>query len=98
MKIYGLSKALVSETFNFVILIMVVLKTKTKTIPSKNNGRMEGRTKKIYGELFLPMYRCVGWFPRPCSYSPKSQYSFKHKYNISNMDLVGYTKRFLHVS
>ena len=57
MKVYGLSKALVSETFNFVILIMVVLKTKTKTIPSKNNGRMEGRTKKIYGELSFP---CIG--------------------------------------
>ena len=50
---------------------------------------MKGRIKKIYRELFFPMYRRVRWFPHPCSYSSKS-YSFKHKYIISNMGLVGY--------
>ena len=59
---------------------------------------MEGRIKRIYRELYFPIHRCVGWFPRRCSYSSKNHYSFKHKYTISNMDLVGHSKRFLNVT
>ena len=96
--VFGVSKAL-AETFNFVICIMIVaLYDRYVALPKTIEKSKEELKEFLDNYTMLP---CIGsWdgFHVHVSTRLKNHYSFKHKYTISSMGLVGYNKRFLHVT
>ena len=96
--VLGVSKALASEMLNYVIPIMVVDLYNRCVALSKT---IEERKEELKGFIENYSFPCIGaWsgFHVHVATGLRNHYSFKYKYTISNMGLVRYNKRFLHVT
>ena len=97
--LFGVSQSVATETFNQVICVIMVscLYNEFLYLPRSDD---EWRTDC---KLFIENYKfpCVGaWdgFYVHGATTLRYYYSFKNKYTISSMGLIGHNKRFLHLT
>ena len=95
--VFGVSRAIASETFSNVIRILVSeLYDRFVVLQTEEEWKLEAKS-------FLENYSfpCVGaWdgFHVQVGSRLKNHYSFKHKYTITNMGFIGHNKRFLNLT
>ena len=96
--VFGVSKSLATDNFNFVIRILVAKLCDQFVVLPKTEEEWKTELKGFIENYAFP---CIGgWdgFHVHVATRLKNHYSFKHKYTLSNMGLVGYNKRFLNLT
>ena len=96
--VFGVSISLASETFNFVIRVLVAELYDRFVVMPKTNDEWKSELKGFIENHSFP---CIGaWdgFHVQVASNLKNHSSFKHKYTLSNMGLVGHNKRFLNLT
>ena len=95
---FGVSISLGGKTFNKVIRVLVARMYDTFTVLPKNQAEWETELKNFIENYEFP---CVGawngFHVYVCS-QLKSCFSFKKRYTVSNLALVGYNKRILYAA
>ena len=96
--VFGVSRSLASETFNIVIRVLVAKVFDLVVVLPQTEDEWKVELKAFIENYAFP---CIGaWdgFHVHVATRLKNHYSFKHKYTITNMGLVGCNKRFLNLT
>lgn len=96
--VFGVSRSLAIETFNYVIRVMVTTLYDEFVFMPQTEDEWKNEIKGFIENYAFP---CIGaWdgFHVSVATRLKNYYSFKHKYTVTNMGLVGYDKRFLQLT
>ena len=94
--LFGVSISLAGKTFNKVTRVLVARMYDTFTVLPKNQAEWETELKNfIENYEFLFVGAWDGFHVCVCS-KLNSYFSFKKRYTVSNLALVGYNKRILY--
>ena len=95
--IFGVSQSLATQTFNKVIRVLISsLYDEFIKLPSSEEDRVQ-ECKSFIENYEFPCVGAWGGFHVNITHL-KNHYSFKNKYTVSSMSLVGHNKRFLHLT
>ena len=96
--LFGVLISLARQTFNKVTCVLVARMYDTFVVLPKNQAEWETELKNFIENYEFPYVRAWDGLPVYVCSKPKSYFSFKKRYSVSNLALVGYNKRILYAA
>ena len=96
--LFGVLISLARQTFNKVTCVLVARMYDTFVVLPKNQAEWETELKNFIENYEFPYVGAWDGLPVYVCSKPKSYFSFKKRYTVSNLALVGYNKRILYAA